>query len=379
VSLTRTIAEILLTRAQPDLIELGTRWFRLLRGRWQNGEWKLKTAAAVPAPAGILFSSHLPLCIFDETAVINALRGLYGGVVPRETYAALVLPDQAFHVGTLNLSSVILKANPMAALEREVQNTAPLPLREYLLKFEIGQQHGNRTLVPFCAILKPVLGEIERLFDLVGIQLLSIQPSFVGTSALWRQIDPAPSTQPVCLMHIGNEATTIGIGAPTGLKRIQTIPVGVYDAVTRLSKAVSISARDAETALQKELILLDDPTQDAQTEIPAYQALEATFSTWLHKLYGILQLHAAEVPTDVSYRQIVLSGGGAGWKNFDRLIADNLGLTVIRFETACAAKLSAAFTGLEIPEGGAQGFLPLLGHLMLQPWQLDRLDRVAAA
>ncbi|HEY9072101.1 MAG TPA: hypothetical protein VIV61_17715 [Candidatus Ozemobacteraceae bacterium] len=378
MSLTRTIAELLLSRVQPDLIELGTRWFRLLRGRWQSGEWKLQSAAAVPAPTGILFSSHLPLCIFDELAVADAIKSLYGGVVPRETYAALVLPDQAFHIGTLNLSTVILKANPIAALEREVQNTAPLPLREYLLKFELGQQHGNRSLVPFCAILKSPLGDLERLFDQLGIQLLSIQPSFVGTAALWRQIDPAPSPQPVCLMHIGNEATSIGIIAPQGLKRIQTIPVGVYDAVMRLSNAVSISPQDAESALQKELILLDDPTQDAQTEIPAYQALEATFSTWLHKLYGILQLHAAEVPADVSYRQIVLSGGGAGWKNFDRLIADNLGLTVIRFETAFASKLSSAFSGIEVP-GGPQGFIPLLGHLMLQPWKMDRLDRVAAA
>ncbi|HNW34824.1 MAG TPA: rod shape-determining protein, partial [Candidatus Ozemobacteraceae bacterium] len=378
MSLTRTITELLLARVKPDLIELGTRWFRLLRGTWQNGTWHLETAAAVPAPRGIIFTSHLPMCIFDEPEISSAILSLYGGNVPRETYVALVLPDQAFHIGTLNLSTVILKANPIAALEREVQNTAPMPLREYMMKFELGMQHGNRSLVPFCALSKPVLAELETVFQNLGIQLLSIQPSFVGMAALWRQLDPSPTAHPVALMHVGNEATTISISSPSGLKRVQLIGVGICDAVSQLAKVVRISLRDAETAILRDLILIDDPTQDAQAEIPAYQALEGVFSTWLHKLYGILQLHAAEIPTDVSFRQIVLSGGGAAWRNFDRFIADNLGLTVVRFETTCASRINAAFSGIEV-QGGPQGFIPLLGHLMLQPWQLERLDRVAAA
>jgi len=377
VSLTRTITELLLARVKPDLIELGTRWFRLLRGNWQNGTWHLETAAAVPAPRGIILTSHLPMCLFDEPEIIKAVLALYGGRVPRETYAALVLPDQAFHIGTLNLSTVILKANPIAALEREVQNTAPMPLREYVLKFELGMQHGNRSLVPFSALPKLVLACLETLFQKLDIQLLSIQPSFVGTVALWRQLDPSPTAHPVALMHVGHEATTIGIASPSGLKRIQLIGVGICDAVSRLAKAVHISLEEAESAILHDLILIDDPTQDAQAEIPAFQSLEGTFSTWLHKLYGILQLHAAEIPTDVSFRQVVLSGGGAAWRNFDRLIADNLGLTVVRFETVCASRINAAFSGIGV-QGGSQGFIPLLGHLMLQPWQLERFDRVAA-
>ncbi|HQG27955.1 MAG TPA: rod shape-determining protein, partial [Candidatus Ozemobacteraceae bacterium] len=279
--------------------------------------------------------------------------------------------------GTLNLSTVIIKANPIAALEREVQNTAPMPLREYFLRFEVGMQNGNRSLIPFCALSKGVIAELEQLFQGIGIQLMSIQPSFIGTTALWKQIDQNPSPNPLALMHLGNEATTIGIAGSAGLKRIQLINVGVKDAVNALSKYSEMTPDDAEAAIMKELILLDDPTQEAQTEIPAYKALESTFSTWLHKLYGILQLHAAEVPADTTYRQIVLSGGGALWRNFDRLVADNLGLSVTRFESVLGSRLTSAFAGIDV-RGGAQGFIPLLGHLMLQPWKLDRLDRMAA-
>jgi len=377
VSLTRTITEWLLSRVQPDLIELGTRWFRLLRGTWEDGTWKIKTAAAVPAPRGIIFTSYLTTCLFSEASIVTAIKSLYDGIVPRETYATLILPDQAFHIGTLNLSTVIIKANPIAALEREVQNTAPMPLREYFLRFEVGMQHGNRSLIPFCALSKGVIAELEQLFQGIGIQLMSIQPSFIGTTALWKQIDQNPSPNPLALMHLGNEATTIGIAGSAGLKRIQLINVGVKDAVNALSKYSEMTPDDAEAAIMKELILLDDPTQEAQTEIPAYKALESTFSTWLHKLYGILQLHAAEVPADTTYRQIVLSGGGALWRNFDRLVADNLGLSVTRFESVLGSRLTSAFAGIDV-RGGAQGFIPLLGHLMLQPWKLDRLDRMAA-
>lgn len=377
MSLTRTITEWLLSRVQPDLIELGTRWFRLLRGTWKDGTWQIRTAAVVPAPRGIIFTSYLPTCIFSEGSIVASIKALYGGDVPRETYATLVLPDQAFHIGTLNLSTVIIKANPIAALEREVQNTAPMPLREYILRFEIGMQHGNRSLVPFCALAKPVITELEQLFQSVGIQLISIQPSFIGVTALWKHIDINTSPNPLALMHLGNEATTIGIAGTAGLKRIQLINVGVKDAVNSLSKLSDMTEEDAENSIMNSLILLDDPTQDAQAEIPAYKALESTFSTWLHKLYGILQLHAAEVPADTTYRQIVISGGGAAWRNFDRLVADNLGLSVTRFESSLANRLTPSFAGIEV-QGGPQGFIPLLGHMMLQPWLLDRHDRTAA-
>ncbi len=304
-----------------------------------------------------------------------AIRGLFGGRIPRATYLSLILPDQAFFLGTLTLSSVALRTNPLALLEREIQSTAPLPLREYRLAFEAGTQVGSRHQVHFCALPKEVVADLEGTCSRLGLIPLAIQPSFLRLLHLLRLVDKEPSPYPSVLVHVGHESTTLAIYTTAGLKRVHSLPFGGTDLDRLLAGLEERDPQDPEEFKKRGIILLEDPASDAQADVPAYRRLEPLFVQFLQKLYAFLQSHTAEFPNEGCFRRIVLSGGTGCLRHLDRLIVANLGIPV----TPIGAMFDAIGPHGPLSPEDKGLWAPVLGDLALQPWRIDRFDRVAAA
>ncbi|MFZ2956651.1 MAG: pilus assembly protein PilM [Candidatus Ozemobacteraceae bacterium] len=372
--ITNRLTEWLLKGVSTDIVELGSHSFRRLRAEFNEGRFLLRETFSTPAPRrAFTFSSRLPGGIFDEEGMKEAIEKLFPKTSPRPEYVTVLLPDAAFHVGLVSISATLLKTGAKALVEREVQTSASLPLSEYQVTWEVGQGKGPKRELLFCAISRTTCEEVRELFENLDFVPLSIQPSFISLFGLVRLVENDPASHPSVVIHFGHETTVVAVTVAGLLRRIQFIPFGAVDLSTTLAQKAGMTLEQAEAALAREVILLEEPASEAQAEIPAYRILEPLFITFLQKIYGVLQLHANECPQEAAFQRVLLSGGGALLKHLDRLIAANLGLPT----TCLSASIAPLIIG-GMPESKVTSFAPLLGAIALRPWDQERFDRMVA-
>jgi len=184
-----------------------------------------------------------------------------------------------------------------------------------------------------------------------------------------------PSTSPSVLLHFGQECATFVIFSNAGLKRIQSVPIGGIDLNQALCRKGGMTPDQAEEFKNRQVILLEDPASEAQAEIEAYRFLEPLFVDLLQRLYAFLQSYIAEFPNESNFQRVVLSGGSSCLRHLDKLIAANLGIPV----TSIGTLVEASDRNGPCATNEKAEWAPVLGDLAMEPWRLDRFDRVASA
>lgn len=372
---TEKVTDWIISRATPDIIEIGAHSFRRIRGTFQSGRFFLKELAITQAPKMMVFSPYCNIALFDPEEFKEAISRLFDGKIPKDSFVAIILPDQGFHFGFVSIPAFALKGNLGASIEREFQITAPMPLKEYHLLFDFSPPKGKTCGVLYCAIPIGVRDEILSTFEELSLIPVSIHPSFICQSGIVKTLDTESSPHPAIWIHLGQDTTTVGIFLAGGLKRVQNLPIGAYDLTIALMKKMNISRAKAEAIKHNEVILLDEPLSEAQIEIEPYKVLEPVLGKLLQKIYGVLQLHAVESPQEGAFRRIFLSGCGGNLSNMENLIASNLGIPVTKAGNLIECTTS---TGIVSPEVKSQ-ISGSLGAIFLQTWRKDRLFRMTAA
>lgn len=374
MSVITQITEWLLNRSQTAVLEFGSSRLRLCSGKFIDNRFTIEAFKQASTPASV-FSSQLGQFVFDRNEMVKALKDLGGYRFPLEKYVSVIIPDQAFHFGSFQVPAIAAKTGLQPFLEREIQKTTSLSYKDYTVKYEFGEKKDNKIPVHFCALANGILSEIHSVCEESGLVPLSFQPSFAGIVKLLRQNTPE-SKHPSVMLHFGNETITAGIYGHEGLRAIHLLNRGVSDLLGSIEKTRNVSHEDAERMLTSELVLLEDPNSDAQAEIETYQILEPTLIDILQKIYGFLLLFSNDHPDESGFVKIVISGGGSAIRNIDKLISANLGIPAVYINQ----EIEAAVAELTLPAGETTATLAaVLGNLHLEPWKLDRYDRIMAA
>lgn len=374
MSIIETIGEWLVGNVQPDLLELGTSTFRRLRGEWQGQRFRVTDYVEVPSSGILDLGLEQDPWIVDEAAWKEAMCKLFGGRLPRDRHVSIILPDQAFRMGVPIFGQVIMKSQPRLALEKEVHGAIPISFEQVRLVFESGQARAGKTGILFAATNENALqGLISQLFA-SGLLPLSIHPSFLMLGGLMKIAEPESSPHPSAWIHLGNRVTTVGVFLGGQIRRIQTVPIGGQAMTMAIQQADPCPFEEAEERKLQGPILLDDPSAEEQGTVPLYRSLEPTFVDLLQGVFGVLQAHSLEFPTEGSFRRLILSGGPGALLNFDRLVNGNLGVPVSTIGGLLGVdQAEVSFSAEQVCR-----LAPLLGMSLFQPWKLDRMDRLAA-
>ncbi|MFZ5952087.1 MAG: hypothetical protein ACOYXC_15390 [Candidatus Rifleibacteriota bacterium] len=290
-----------------------------------------------------------------------------------EQYIALTLPDYLFSMGSFSVPTVAIKAGIQPLLERELRQSSELNIKESIIRYELGARTGSKLNLFYTAISRNLIEEIHAACDSARVLPVSIQPSFTGLIHLIKQIK-TDSPHPAVVIHIDEFATTAGIFKNGGLLQLQLVPVGLKNLAERLSEDLNIAIEEACSIILKKLIILEDPSNEAQLEIVEYTILESIFADLLQKIYGFLLLFSNDHPEEVGFSRIILSGSGSGIKNLDRLFNANLGIATGTISSESFSE-SIPFSNLE----NFNVFAPAIGQALIQPWNNEGFERVFAA
>lgn len=368
------VTEFLLERTVPDIVEIGSHSMRRIRGELRKGTFFLHQFLSVPAPQPMAFSPSLKTAIFDVDAFKAGIEKLFPEKRRRASHVSIIFPDSLFHVGFLSLPSVVFKTGIQPIVEREVQSSAPLPLADYQICFEAGLGKGPKRNLLFCCLPQEAPQEIFQSFEELNLIPLTALPSFIPLLNLVKMSEGENPTHPTVAIHIGHETTMVAILFGGLIRRIQILQIGSVNFTKALARGLRITMEEAEALKKTEVILLEDPASDAQVEVGPYVLLEPLFTELLQKVYALLLLHSSEVPSEASYRRIILSGGGSLMRNLDKLITVNLGLHVIRTSQLFQGECS---TGSLDPQTISE-ISPSLGGIALQPWRVKNFERMVA-
>ncbi len=374
LSVITQINEWFLSRSQIDILQLTSTKLRWCSGTCANNRVKISSlnSCVLDQPA---FSGGFGQKLFKPDLILEPLKTLTGYRFPLEKYASVILPDQIFYFGSFQVPAVAAKAGLQPFLEREIHKSTTMSYKDFVVRYEFGEKRENKIPIQYCAISRSSLDEIKELLDQANIVPVSIQPSFTGIVKLLKSV-AGDARHPSIFLHLGPRATTAGIYNSDGLRSIHTIDKGFIDLLDAIKEAAACSDADAMKKLCSEIVLLDDPNSDAQAEVETYQQIEPVLVDLLQKIYGFLLLFSNDHPEESGFVKIVLSGEGTRIRNLDKLITANLGIP----STSVAEEMADIISELKLPEGELVATLaPIIGNLLLSPWQLDRYDRIMAA
>ncbi len=371
MSLIEQLNEWLIARSTIHLLEFSGKQMRWCEGSWKDNRFDIKRLKS----AGLVYESTQEDALPDLAATVKELRAISGFRFPFEKHAAIILPDHFFTFGSFQVPAVAARSGLQPFLEREIHKTTTLAFKDFHVRYEFGEKHENRIPVQYCAISKNRMQALFQITERSGIVPISIQPAFTGLVKVLRTA-AIDARHPSIFVHLGEKTTTAGIFNRDGLLTIHTIDRGFNDLLTAVKTACSCSSEQALSKLTDEIVLLEDPNCEAQSEIETYQIIEAVLVDLLQKIYGFLLLFSNDHPEESGFIKIILSGEGTKIRNIDRLINANLGIPTTFFQSEIEAMVST----LTLPEKETPSTIAtLLGNLMLAPWQLERYDRIMAA
>ncbi|OGK06490.1 MAG: hypothetical protein A2W80_10535 [Candidatus Riflebacteria bacterium GWC2_50_8] len=375
MSVIDNITEWLLSAGRAGTLEIGSSYLRWVYGEKNQLTPALQIFRSCQTDA-VRFTNFQSSYLFDSNKVAESLQPLIEIKHGVEKYANVVLPDQAFHFGSINIPAAAAKASLIPLLERDIQKTAPLPCNAYVIKHETGRNRGSQLNVQYCALPLSVLEDVQRACDKAHLIPVSIQPSFTGLFRLL-SLHQNISDHPSVFLHIGNECTTMGVYEKSGLRAINLLDFGVQNFIQAVAQELNCDHNAAVQTVFHEPLLLDDPgASEAQVEIAAFGVVEPLLADFLQKIYGQLLLFSSEHHEESGYSRIVISGGGALIINLDRLITFNLGIPTSTISREL--KQLTELPGLPVHEK-LETLAPALGNIILQPARRNRFDRMLAA
>lgn len=372
MSLTELITQKLIDKSRPFFLEIGCNSLRRLSlAQIPN---QLNPQAAVLCETGSFLQKDDETWVLNREEVVNALQSFFPPSRFYEQYVSLVLPDHLFSFGSFSVPTVAVKSGIQPLLERELRQSGSLNFNDYMIRYELGARAGNKLTLFFCAISKQIINDIGEVCAQARVLPVNIQPAFPGIVQLIRNLkNPVP--HPLAAVNIEENATTACILKNGYLQQIQIIETGMADFQARLCEDLGISDEDAAKTLREKLILLEDPSAEAQLEIPEYTILESVFAELLQKIYGFLLLYSNDHPDETGFSRIIISGAGCKIRNLPRLVSSNLGIAANLLSEEEISN-PVVFSADDHDLGSLAS---LTGQALARPYLSEKFERIFAA
>lgn len=276
----------------------------------------------------------------DERAyperMVDALAKLQGKESPSDMLAT-ALPGDVVTVRTLQLPFTDTK-RIQQTVGFELEGQIPFSLDKVVFDYlRLSKSHdGTRLLAAICKI-----DQLERW--LTALKSSGRDPRLVGADCLAYAslAEYLPVTEPeapdeeggettatrVAVVDIGHRLTSVCVIGPKGVEFGRTLSGGGADMTARLAEAFKVDPAEAAAGKRQGAFLETEsrPAMDPE-QVMISDALRGSVDVLVRELHQTLATHRSLAGEPVS--KIWLCGGGAGVRNLDAYLAEELGVEV---------------------------------------------------
>jgi type IV pilus assembly protein PilM len=156
----------------------------------------------------------------------DALPRLIGPVASKRLTAALVIPDYAVRMATLDFDDFPAGEEERLALLRfRLRKSVPFPIDEAQVTYSIQFQREQRVDVLVVVIARPILAEYEAVFVDIGFRLGMVLPSCVAALRLCGREDPNLKV----LAKAAGRTVTVLLVENASIRLIRSLELGEED------------------------------------------------------------------------------------------------------------------------------------------------------
>ena len=319
-------------------LDIGTSSIKVIQLKPSGNQWQLVTMGMTEIPKELLESKDQQA---QRSAVIDALKRVFkdNGIKTKKVVTSLSGDSVIIRYVKLPFSS---EEQLRGSIAKEAEQYIPLNIDQVVLDFQIlgeTQEDGQRKLdVLLVAAKVDVVDQRLSMLKEAGLTPMVLDVDAFALQNAYEINRLETNEETVALINIGASLTTINILEGINTRFTRDIPVAGNDFTKAIQKEFNLKFSEADElkkthgaiSMEEDDFSLSTVSQKDDRVL----RMSDVMTPELNKLLGQIRQSFDYYETNArkkTVERVILSGGSARLKNFNRFLANKLGIPVEHF------------------------------------------------
>lgn len=311
------------------VLEMGTYEMRLLMlESAEAGHIRLKKCLSTDTPKDFVVSTFIEFPIMDSEPVKKAAASLIKETKLPYENAMLMLPDHSALINVLVTPPRYSRKEMDEAVREDLEPVMPLPFENWFMTQQsIGTWEEDEIILAMATIKNNLL-ETGSIIQRAGLNPVEIDINILNVANLIEHylINQENKSKNICLIHLGNESTSVAVFKDGLLRALQNRPVGSYDFTKQLSKHFNVPEGDADQFKRNEIFFLPEPSPEQDIQYN-FTVVKNVFTILCREIFGAIESYLTKF-REFTIHEVIISGGGANFENIHVALSTNLNTRV---------------------------------------------------
>lgn len=311
-----------------SVLELGTYEVKLLSlESAKPGEIRLKKCLSTSTPKDFVASTFIEYPIIDPMPIKKAVSSLIKESKLAYENVMMLLPDHAALINLLITPPRYSKKEMDEAIKEDFVPIMPLPFESWhMVQQSIGSWEEDEIVLAM-AIIRNNLLEAGGIVQQSGLNPTVVDLNFLNVANLIEHHLAASENKGknICLIHLGNESTSIGVFKDAQLRVLQNRPIGACDFTKQISKHFHVPEADADQFKRNEVCFLPEPSPEQDIQYN-FTVIKNVFALLCREIFGAIESYLTKF-REFTIHEVIISGGGANYENINVALTTQLSLT----------------------------------------------------
>lgn len=251
-------------------------------------------------------------------------KPLYGNVSSNEVYACL--PETKTFLKLIDVGRSPNNINDLVLAELE--NNIPMATNDIYWDWQLIDIAGDHKYILVGAAPRSIADQYIDLFKQAGLTIIGLELESISTvRALLREEDPTYASNSLttyAIIDVGARRTSMVIYGGNTILFSASLPISSEEATVKIAETMNIDQVQAEKAK-----LVCGFSQDKADGI-VREILMSMVDHLVVKIKDIIKFQASHYQQFPSINKILLAGSGVNIEKFDEILAEKLGLIVVK-------------------------------------------------
>ncbi|MDD5091038.1 MAG: pilus assembly protein PilM [Candidatus Wallbacteria bacterium] len=356
------VKNLIIGSSDPVAVDIGTnsvKSIEIARPKSSSEAIDVRNFRIVSTPDNCLLSTYTENPIINPTALQDSIDSLVASTGLWNRNALVMLYDSAVVINWLSISGGE-ESELVGLVEEKLSTFLPTPTNEWFIDFQVLEEKKDSKTIISEAIRRDNLLEFGRILQDSGLNIVTIDSSSFNLLNVFHRYlsDKENSKKNIAVVNMGHNNTSVMIMKEGTLKSQRNLGVGGKDFTQNIMDAKGIRYEEAEKYKQDEIFFLEDPTEE-QNRNENYNIIKPSFGKLIKGLYDSFDHYLAKF-REFKIHEILISGGGANFRNINVLIHRHLNIPVKQGADVIHIK----YQGQEMMPVDKNTYAPAIGALL---------------